>query len=387
MADVQHILEQIPIRHDLASHTMFLGIAQGFFLSLFIFLRAKKNSAILFLGWTFLFQSTVFLDTYLCYTGMMKHSIFLNDSTEPFVLMIGPMFYFFIYRLLIRRPVTFGKLWFHLVLPIGYALTQIPYYVSPPEVKLNAYLGAYHSNLEMASVPDSFRFSYHWIKDWFHQLVLLSFLVYVVLSASLVWNERERIRALPDGKKPGKYLFSRNSIFVLFLLFIILFFIFYSFEDDGGDHFIGIFITFITFITSALILMESRFFEKSWVADKYETLTSNSVSFEEVENTMEKEHLYLSEKVTLRSLADTMGTTPNLVSKVINSRTGSHFNDYINEKRVRIAKQRLNDSEYSNLTVEAIGLSVGFKSKSAFYSAFKKHTGLSPSVFMKRNQG
>nr|WP_299341390.1 AraC family transcriptional regulator [Allomuricauda sp.] len=383
MADVQYILQQIPIKHNLASHIMLLGIAQGFFLSVLIFLRAKKNTAITFLGWTFLFQSIVFLDTYLCYTGLMKYSIFLNDSTEPLVLLIGPMFYFFIYRLLIRRPVTIRKLWVHMVLPLGYALSQIPYYLSPFEVKLNAYLGAYHSNLEMAIVPDSFHYGYHWIKDWFHHLVLFSFLIYALLSANMVWKERKRMATLPGGKKRGKYLFTRNSIFVLCLLFIILFSVFYSFDDDGGDHFIGIFNTLITFTTSAIILMESRFFEKSWVADKYETLTSNSITFEEVEASMENGQLFLDNRITLKSFADTLETTPNLVSKIINSQTGSHFNDYINEKRVGMAKQRLNDSKYSHLTVEAIGHSVGFKSKSAFYSAFKKHAGQSPSVFMK----
>ena len=60
-----------------------------------------------------------------------------------------------------------------------------------------------------------------------------------------------------------------------------------------------------------------------------------------------------------------------------------NFNDFINQYRVEEAKIRLVDPEYSNLTVAAIGNSVGFTSKSAFYSAFKKHTQLSPSAFIK----
>ena len=270
-----------------------------------------------------------------------------------------------------------------MVLPLGYAITQIPYYNSPIAVKVNAYLGAYHSYLESATIPDSFIFSYHWIKDWFHHLVLTSILFYSIISAILVWKERKRIASLPGEGKMAKYLFTRNSVIILCLLFVVLFSIFYAFEDDGGDHFIGIFNTLIIFTTTAIILLESRFFEKSWVADKYETLTSNSITFKEVEEAMEEAQFYLKDKASLKGLAETLGTTPNLVSKLINSQTGSNFNDYINQKRIRMAKERLHDQTYAHLTVEAIGHTVGFKSKSAFYAAFKKYTGQSPSVFMK----
>ncbi|NAY92053.1 helix-turn-helix domain-containing protein [Muricauda sp. JGD-17] len=383
IGNVHHILDQISVWHDLASHIMLIGIVQGVFLSLIIMFRAAKNAAVAFLGWTLLFQSIVFLDVYLCYTGLMKYVIPWNDSTEPIVLLIGPAIYFFIHRLLVRKPLNIKKIWIHFILPVGYALTQIPYYTAPIEVKLNAYLGAYHSHLDTANVPDSFSHGYHWIKDYFHYLVLFSFLFYSLLSAALVWKERKRIASLPGNAKKDKYTFTRNSVLVLTALFIVLFSVFYSYEDDGGDHLIGIFNTAITFLTSAIILMESRFFEKSWVADKYETLKGNSIAFEEIEHAAESEQFYLNENASLKSLADILGSNSNLVSKMINSKTGSNFNDYINLKRVRMAKERLCDSNYAHLTVEAIGHSVGFKSKSAFYNAFKKHVGESPSSFLK----
>jgi len=52
-----------------------------------------------------------------------------------------------------------------------------------------------------------------------------------------------------------------------------------------------------------------------------------------------------------------------------------------------LAQERLLDDEFKHLTVEAVGQSVGFKSKSAFYNAFKKYTGQSPSAFMKQKRG
>ncbi|TMN91716.1 hypothetical protein CWB72_06330 [Pseudoalteromonas phenolica] len=54
----------------------------------------------------------------------------------------------------------------------------------------------------------------------------------------------------------------------------------------------------------------------------------------------------------------------------------------MNHKRILAAKKLLIESE---LTVLDIAMQVGFNSKSAFYSAFKKHTQLTPSSYKKQN--
>jgi len=50
---------------------------------------------------------------------------------------------------------------------------------------------------------------------------------------------------------------------------------------------------------------------------------------------------------------------------------------------VETLKSRLLASEYGHLTIEAIGETVGFSSKSTLYEAFKKYTGHSPAAFVK----
>ena len=57
--------------------------------------------------------------------------------------------------------------------------------------------------------------------------------------------------------------------------------------------------------------------------------------------------------------------------------------NYLNKKRIEEAKEKFKSGDYRHLTIEAIGSSVGFRSKSAFYTAFKKHTGLSPAGYIK----
>lgn len=386
MDDVKVIFDQIPIRHDFASHIMLLGIVQGFFLVFVIFLRTKRKSAINLFGWSLLVQCLVFLDIYLCYTGLMKYTIHLNDSTEFLVLLITPTLYFFLFTLLKRKPITLKKYWPHFVLPILYAVSQFNYYLSPIQVKLNAYLGAYHRDLGFVDVPVNMNYSYHIIKDYFRWLVLASFAYYLVLSLLLVLKTRKKEQGTPKNIKVDKYIFSRNTVIFFFLFMLTVLLIFINFEDDKGDHFIGIIQTATIFLTSFFILSESRFFEKSWIADKYETMASNSIEFKTIETFILESQYFANQNINLKKVAEKLGTNGNTVSKLVNSETGGNFNDYINQKRIVLAQNRLLDKEFGHLTVEAIGQSVGFNSKSAFYTAFKKHTGQSPSAFMKQKK-
>ena len=267
------------------------------------------------------------------------------------------------------------------MLPLFYFLTQIPFYFAPLSVKYNAYIGAYYPDFKFANVSSQFNYGYHFIKDIFDWLILFSFLIYIILSLKLVIEERKRT----TDRNTGKYIFSRNSVAVLLLLLIFIFAVFCTFDDDGGDHYIAIFQTIIAFSTTYLILAESQFFKKSWVADKYETLSSfkSDLSFSEINDFVEKQSYFLSKSASLNDLATLLNVHPNQISKVINQENRSNFNNFINQKRVALSKAKLLDKAYSHLTIEAIGESVGFKSKSAFYNAFKKHTGSSPSAFVK----
>tara|TARA_Y100000815_G_scaffold155633_1_gene141382 strand:- start:1582 stop:2481 length:900 start_codon:yes stop_codon:yes gene_type:complete len=297
-----------------------------------------------------------------------------------------PTMYFFLHTLLNRKPFNLKKHWPHFLLPVLYAISQFNYYTSPVEVKINAYLGAYYRNLGFLDVPDTMDYSYHFIKDKFRWLVLLNFALYLFLSLKLVLKTRKKGWTSSKNIKVDKYIFSRNTVVFIFVLMFTLLCIYLNYDDDGGDHIIGIVQTITIFITSFFILSESRFFEKSWIADKYETLANNSIQFETIEIFISESQYYAQQEVSLKKVAEQLGTNSNTVSKLINSETSTNFNDYINQKRIVLAQRRLLDDEFKQLTVEAIGESVGFKSKSAFYNAFKKHTGQSPSAFMKQSK-
>ncbi|WP_109434348.1 AraC family transcriptional regulator [Aquimarina sp. AU119] len=386
MQNTQYIIDSIPIRHNLVSYFISIGIFFGLLLSAVILFRAsKKNIAFRIYGWSLLIQSIIAADTFLCYTGLMKYTPHLNDSTEPLVLLLAPSIYIFIYALLERKSITLKKHWIHLLPSVLYLISQIKYYFQPTSIKINAYLGAYFPNMERAIVLENTDYSYQIIKDEFRWLILFSLIVYIVLSIRLVLkNFYNGNTKNASNIKVNKYDFSRNTILALLAFFILIFLVYLNFDDDGGDHYIFIFHTITVCITGFVLLSESRFFENSWLADKYETskINSDSFSIQKIEQYIRNEEYYLSKSASLKDLAKALGSNPNYISQIINVSTNLNFNDFINQYRIEESKKRLLDDSYDHLTIEAIGNSVGFKSKATFYNAFKKHVQLSPKAFI-----
>jgi AraC-like DNA-binding protein len=100
--------------------------------------------------------------------------------------------------------------------------------------------------------------------------------------------------------------------------------------------------------------------------------------------TMALEKPFVDEDLTLHSLAEQLGVSPNHLSQVINGRLNRSFFDLVNEYRVREAIRLLAAPESARLSILGIALDSGFKSKSAFYTAFRKHTGVTPTRYKER---
>lgn len=98
---------------------------------------------------------------------------------------------------------------------------------------------------------------------------------------------------------------------------------------------------------------------------------------------METSDKFLDPEFSLSQLAKDVNSNTKYVSQVINERTGNTFRVFINEYRIKIAQKRIIDyNAWGHLTIKSIGESVGFKSPANFIAAFKKVTGMTPSVYM-----
>lgn len=106
---------------------------------------------------------------------------------------------------------------------------------------------------------------------------------------------------------------------------------------------------------------------------------------EKVERVMDTSPEIFSTEFTLDQLVELTGESRPRLSQALNEVPDRSFYSILNEYRVREACRRMNDKErYSGLTIEAVGQSVGFKSRSNFVSTFKRIVGLTPSAYLKQ---
>jgi AraC-like DNA-binding protein len=102
-----------------------------------------------------------------------------------------------------------------------------------------------------------------------------------------------------------------------------------------------------------------------------------------VEEYMDTEKPYLESELTLFTLAEKMNIHPNHLSQIVNHHFKQNFFDFINEYRVSDVKKAIAISSHTNLTFLGIAMEFGFSSKASFNRAFKKSTGMTPTLFKK----
>lgn len=110
-------------------------------------------------------------------------------------------------------------------------------------------------------------------------------------------------------------------------------------------------------------------------------LTRTNKYFRKLESLMGLKKIYRNPNLSLSSTAEMLGISACYLSSMINSIINTSFIDYINGYRVTDVKNNLHAGRYKHYTILSVGLEAGFNSKSTFYTAFRKHTGMSPSDY------
>ena len=99
---------------------------------------------------------------------------------------------------------------------------------------------------------------------------------------------------------------------------------------------------------------------------------------------MSEEKPYKNGSLKIGDLAEKLQVTQHHLSQFLNEHFGKNFTSYINEYRIEEAKEMILSNE--TYTLEAIGHECGFKSKSTFFTTFKKITGVTPAAYKKNHQ-
>ncbi len=107
------------------------------------------------------------------------------------------------------------------------------------------------------------------------------------------------------------------------------------------------------------------------------------VFLNELTGHMETNKPHLEGELVLPQLAEQLDISANYLSQVINEQLNVNFYDFVNGYRVEEAKRLLRTTAKEKTNILTIALDSGFNSKSAFYTAFKKATSMTPTQYRK----
>lgn len=115
-----------------------------------------------------------------------------------------------------------------------------------------------------------------------------------------------------------------------------------------------------------------------------EDIQSRTALMQTIEEVMSRPENFCNPDFSIAMLAKLVGSNTHYISEAINKTTGENFRTLLNRYRIGEARRRMtNDPASAMLTLKSIGEAVGFKSPSNFINAFKKMTGMPPSLYQK----
>lgn len=124
----------------------------------------------------------------------------------------------------------------------------------------------------------------------------------------------------------------------------------------------------------------TKFFREGEIEKDLEISRRNEPAEEAIRQFLVDEKGFTDPDLSLQILSDKTGYPRYLITEVLNKTMESNFFTYVNGLRTEEAK-RLLASPTNRYSIEAIGNECGFKSRSSFYTFFKKSVGMTPNEY------
>jgi AraC-like DNA-binding protein len=393
-----------------------IGSAQGLFLALaLVFLRRGNRRANLFLAALLLTLSVLLVDGFLIATNYYSRYPRLIALIWPWNFLVGPFLYFYVRELSSPKRMVFSwGLLLHFLPAIAFALFPALFY------SMSAYENVSGWAYSLSPLKGTQLFTQNVVS----LLVVLQKAVYYLLSFLLVIAYGSRIKQSFSSLETISLSWLRTLLLLFFSLCILFtFFSFFAapfgiYREIGYLLYLGTAV--VTYVMAFKAILQPEIFSRIEAARQAELIRTDEVMVPDAPalaadmpqetggmmfrekyqkswltderateivrrllRLMEIEKPHLEPELTLPELAAKLSVSPHHLSQVINRETNKSFFDFVNEYRVQEAKRLLGSPKHGHLSILGIALDAGFNSKSAFYTAFGKHIGMTPSEFKK----
>ncbi|MDC6361958.1 MULTISPECIES: helix-turn-helix domain-containing protein [Flavobacteriaceae] len=322
-----------------------LGVAQGTFLCFYLLTLKKGNR----LAHRFLVLVILGL---ILRIGKSILNVYLD--LEPWqrnmgiagILLVGPSFWLYGEVLLKKRKELHWTLYLHF---LPYLLFSLLCWVIPNR-------------------PDA-------ISHFIYYTVFAHLLVYLIVASRLLVKNVQSVQ-------PKIFKWYRNLGIGVGLIWV-----FYIGNIAGLIPFyIGgaIFFTLLVYMFSFLLMRNHTFSLEKYSASPIDKSTSRDM-MKSVTGLFETKEIYLNPKLTLNEVAQTLHTSPRILSQVINENKGMNFSEFVNFHRIEKAKKLLVSPKEKDEKIVSIAYDSGFGNVTSFNLAFKSFTNQTPSQYKEQN--
>ena len=382
-----YMFQSLPIKIDIFAIVILLGVMQGFFLA-FFFLTIQRGNKIAhrYLGLLLFSMAFAITEVLMGYTNYTFHTLYLVDMAEPLNFTLAPLSFLYIQSYLTERFTPSQLL--HFIPFLAYLIyMSVLFYPLPDIYHYNSYLYAFHPDLSYLPYDYSEDEWYYWFKHHVNDLMFTHMVIYLGASFYLVIRAYKKVGLPLISNLNTKLSWCRNQVFSLASIVVIFLIIKLTFIHDLGDHIIAGHITLVIYAISFSVISHSRFFheESQKSIKKYEksSLTTDiqDHTLGKLRALMQTEKPFLNASFSLPVLAKALAISPHHLSQILNEKLGQSFFDFIATYRIQEAQELLSSPDNAHIKIEEIAEMVGYNSKSAFNTSFKKITGQTPSHF------
>ncbi len=262
----------------------------------------------------------------------------------------------------------------------GYALHFIPLAIISPVIILVLLAGENSDGI--LSLPLEFIIE-NSLLDHLHVLGFALILGYIVA----IMSRMEVINVIRDIEKNRLATFALTIIVILFIIISMIALSIIT-EDPRFSKIALMLISFFVIywfimgqIYPGLLMFQTRKTRNQDRVDNLlQTIDGDSLR-RRMNEILEKDRLYCDEDLSLKRLADLLMVQPQQLSVYLNHQLNMNLNTFINGYRVKDAIVMMKEEQERPLL--SIAFAVGFNSKSVFYEAFTKQTGMSPAKYRK----
>ncbi|MEN2416212.1 helix-turn-helix domain-containing protein [Flavobacterium mesophilum] len=326
-----------------------LGAFNGFILSVYFAINAKnKKFTNYFLSLLLLVLSIRTVKSVFFYFNPHLSNIFIQIGLSACVL-IGPFLFLYLISVTEKEKPNWTK---HVI----------------PYLAVITIIGLFYPYVEHHAI---------WSK-YIVNAIYIQWFIYIILSFKYLrpiiikLNRRESLKRL-------------DFWFLSIYFGVVLMWLAYSLAAYASYILGALSFTFILYLIVLLLIFkssnQSTFFHEK---EQYKTKEIDKETLASIDQKLsiliEKE-LFLNSNFTLEKAANELKITKHLLSQYVNEILGKSFSSLMKEYRIEKAKKLLETQKY--YTIESLGYDCGFNSKSTFFTAFKKITGLTPAEYQK----